>query len=465
MSKTGFGEKELIHLKNKIEGDVIDPGSSDYDKSREIWNGLFDRHPSVIVKCRNSNDVKNCINFARVRNIPLSVRSGGHDYAGKSVCEGGIVIDLSELKKIEIFPDEKCARVGAGVLIGEFDKKAQEYGLASTGATVSTVGISGFTLGGGSGYLARKHGLSVDNLLSAELITARGEEVTTNKNENPDLFWAIRGGGGNFGIITSFKFQLHPAGPEIMAGQVVYPFDQADAAIRFYHTWMANASDELTCYLFFLKVPPLDIFPAETHGKPALSFVVGHIGSADQARKEMKPLLEFGNPILEAVQSMPYTSAQTMFDEGLAKGNRWYSKAHYLESVTDDLIDVILKNTKTLPGSLSVVYLEPMGGAINRIDQNATAFPHRSAAYSIHILAGWSDADKDKSVISWSKDFFHELKPFSTGGVYVNLLGQDEQKRVKNAYGNNYQKLREIKKKWDPDNIFRQNHNIEPSGK
>lgn len=463
MSKIRMDDKKLLHLKNKITGDVIHPESNSYDKSREIWNGLFDRHPSVIVKCKNSEDVKSSINFARTHDIPVSVRSGGHDYAGKSVCEDGIVIDMSNLKKIEVNPDEKRAKVGAGVLIGEFDKKAQEYGLASTGATVSTVGISGFTLGGGSGYLARKHGLSVDNLLSVELVTSNGEEVTASENENPDLFWAVRGGGGNFGVATSFQFRLHPTGPEITAGQVVYPFDQADSAIRFYRSWMADASDELTCYLFFLKVPPLDIFPAEFHGKPAISFVIGHIGSVDQAGKEIKPLMEFGNPILQAVQPMPYTTAQTMFDEGLSKGNRWYSKAHYFESITDDLIAVILKNMESVPGPLSVVYLEPMGGAINRPEQYATAFPHRSAAYSLHILTGWSDAEKDEPVISWSREFHNELEPFSNGGVYVNLLGHDESERIKSAYGKNYKKLREIKRKWDPDNFFRQNHNITPA--
>lgn len=462
MSNNEVSEKAIVHLKKHITGDIIHPESNDYDRSRKVWNGLFDRRPSAIVNCRNSEDVKSSVNFARTHDIPVSVRSGGHDYAGKSVCDGGIVIDMSNLKKIEINPDEKRARVEAGVLIGEFDKKAQEYGLASTGATVSTVGVSGFTLGGGSGYLSRKHGLSIDNLLSVKIITANGSEVTANENDNPDLFWAVRGGGGNFGVVTSFEFQLHPVGPEIMAGQVVYPFDQADAAIRFYHSWMANASDELTCYLFFLKIPPLEIFPVESHGRPALSFVVGHIGSVDRARREMKPLLEFGKPVLQAVQPMPYTSAQTLFDEGLAKGNRWYSKAHYIDSISDDLINVILSNTEHVPGPLSVVYFEPMGGAINRIDQDATAFPHRSAAYSIHILTGWSDSEIDESVISWGKEFHNELKPFSTGGVYVNLLGHDESERVKNAYGKNYPKLREIKGKWDPDNIFRQNHNIIP---
>jgi len=463
MSKIGVSEEVIFHLKNQIKGNVILPENNDYDKSREIWNSLFDRHPSVIIKCRNSEDVKNSINFARTHDIPVSVKSGGHDYSGKSVCEDGIVIDLSELKKVEINQNEKRARVEAGVLIGEFDKKAQEYGLASTGATVSTVGLAGFTLGGGSGYLARKHGLSIDNLISVELVTSNGEEVTASEIENPDLFWAVRGGGGNFGIVTSFEFQLHSTGPEIMAGQVVYPLDQANEAIRFYHSWMTSAFDELTCYLFFLKVPPLDIFPVKYHGKPAISFVVGHIGSLEQARKEIKPLMEFGNPILQAVQPMPYTSAQTMFDEGLVKGNRWYSKAHYLDTISDDLIGVILSNTEDVPGPLSVVYLEPMGGAINRIDQNATAFPHRSAAYSIHILTGWSDANKDEAVISWSREFYNELKPFSTGGVYVNLLGQDEKERVKSAYGTNFQKLREIKRKWDPGNLFRQNHNIKPA--
>ena len=372
----------------------------------------------------------------------------------------GLVIDLSRMNAIRIQPDEKIAHVEPGNNWQRFDKEAQKYGLVTTGGTVSAVGVAGYTLGGGTGYLARRFGLAVDNLLSAEVVTAECKRVTASDTENPGLFWAVRGGGGNFGIVTSFEFQLHPIPEQITAGQIVYSYKDADRVLRFYRRFMEDASDEITCYAFFLNVPPVDAFPQETHGKTALSLVLMHSGNTESAMKELKPLLELGNPILKAIQPMLYTEAQQMFDRDMAKGNRWYSKAHYLDALTDDAIDTILKFTSKIPGPFSVAYLDPMGGAINRHTPTETAFPHRNAKYGIHILPGWIDQNSDPKNMEWAQKFFHAMEPHSNGGVYVNLLGHDEDNRVKSAYGFNFNRLRQIKKKWDPNNIFSSNHNI-----
>lgn len=460
MSYSNIEYEHLKKLSEQLSGTVIKPGDADYDNLRTGWNGLFDKFPAAIVRCKNSDDVVHCIHVVREKALPFSVKSSGHDYAGNSLIDGGLVIDLSKMKNVDVNSEERTGRAGPGVTWGQFDAETQKHGLATTGGTVSTVGIAGYTLGGGTGYLARKHGLALDNLISVEIVTANGEKHCARKNENTDLFWAIRGGSGNFGIVTSFEYRLHKIGPKIIAGQIVYPHDKAEEVLRFYRDFMSEASDDLTCYAFFLNVPPIDIFPEESHGKSALSIVLAHSGSLETANKELTPLLSFGDQILTAVQPMPYTEAQQMFDEGMGKGNRWYSKAHYLNSLSDEAIETIKKFTGSIPGPFSVAYLEPMGGAINRIDTDETAYPHRDAAYGLHIFPGWEDPDKDDVAIEWAKKFYKAMSSYSTGAVYVNLLGHDEKDRVPHAYGSNYEKLVRIKKKWDPDNLFRSNHNI-----
>lgn len=450
-------------LGKELNGNITKQGDSGYHKLRIGWNGFFDKYPAAVARCKNSDDVARCIRFVKEHNLEFSVRSGGHDYAGKSICDGGLVIDLSGMNSIEIDPAEKAAIVGPGVRWGAFDEAAQKHGLATTGATVSNVGVAGYTLGGGTGYIARKYGLAMDNLLSARIITATGESILASEHHYEDLFWAIRGGSGNFGIVTSFEFSLHEVGPEITAGQVVFPFDQAGDVLRFYRDFMQDAPEEITCYAFFLNAPPIDAFPESYHGKPVLSLVMAHIGDSETAQAELAPLLNFGDPILNMVQPMPYTAAQTMFDEGMTSGNRWYSKAHYLDEISDVAIDTMLQHTKKLPGAFSVAYFEPMGGAINRIDPELTAFPHRDSAYTLHIFAGWTDTEADEEPMNWAKEFHIAMSPHASGGVYVNLMGQDEQNRIPDAYGSNFDRLKEIKKKWDPENLFRSNQNIEPT--
>ncbi|MDZ7718226.1 MAG: FAD-binding oxidoreductase [Balneolaceae bacterium] len=463
MSSSKMDSSFFDTLAKDVSGPVILKGESNYEEFRKGWNGFFDKFPAAIVRCETEEDVVQSVEFVKKHDLPFSVRSGGHDYAGKSICDGGLVVDLSLMKSIEIDTAEEVAIVGPGVRWGEFDEAAQEHGLATTGATVSTVGIAGYTLGGGTGYLARKHGLALDNLLSARIVTASGEAVLANEHHNQDLFWAIRGGGGNFGIVTSFEFQLHETGPEIMAGQVVFPIKQAGDVLRFYREFMEDAPDELTCYAFFLNAPPIDAFPEKFHGKPVLSLVIGHTGDIKTATKELSPLLNFGDPMLNAVEPMPYTTAQKMFDEGMASGNRWYSKAHYMNEISDAAINTVLEHTEQIAGALSVAYFEPMGGKINRVEPELTAFPHRDAAYSLHIFAGWPESAPDEEPMNWVKEFHTAMSPYSSGGVYVNLMGQDEERRIPDAYGSNYERLKKIKKEWDPHNLFRSNQNIEPA--
>lgn len=454
----------LQSLHNQLNGSILTPGSEEYDELRTGWNDLFDKRPAAIARCKSADDVVAAVNFAREHDVALSVKSTGHSYAGKSICDGGLVVDLSQMNEVELDSDAKTARVGPGVTWHAFDEKAQENGLATTGCTVSTVGVSGYTLGGGTGHLARKHGLSLDNLLSAEVVTAGGEVVRASENEHPDLFWALRGGSSNFGVVTAFEFQLHEVGPEIIAGQIVHPIKDAPEVLRFYRALMADAPDELTCYAFIINVPPIPAFPEDYHGKPAISLVISYVGPVAEGDEAIEPLRNFGDPILSAVEPMPYTAAQQMFDEGMAKGNRWYSQAHYFDEISDDAIDTVVSYTEALPGSFTAVYFEPLGGTIGRVEPEATAFPHRGAAYSLHIFPGWSDAEQDDELIRWAQEFHDAMAPYANGGVYVNLLSQDEAERVPNAYGNNYDRLVDLKKKWDPQNLFRMNHNIEPTG-
>lgn len=451
-------------LRDALNGTVLTASDHGYDEARTGWNTYFDKHPGAIARCSDVDDVIAAVNFAREHGVPVALRSGGHSYAGNSVLDGGLLIDLSEMNDVEVDPDARTARVGPAAKWRTFDEAAQKFGLATTGCTVSNVGVGGYALGGGTGYLARKYGICADNVLGLDVVTANGELVRASENENEDLFWALRGGSGNFGVVTSFEFQLHEVGPEVLAGQIVHPFDNAAEVLRFYRDFMADAPDELTCYAFILNVPPIEAFPEEYHGKPAVFLIIGYVGAIAEGEKVLQPLRDVGDPILTMVGPMPYTAMQQMFDEGMADGRRCYSQAHVLKEISDEAIETILRYTETLPGPFSSAYFEPFGGAINRVDPTATAFPHRDAAYEFHIFPGWLDPEQDDELIQWAQDFHAALAPHTSGGVYVNLLSQDEQERVPQAYGPNYERLTRIKKQWDPDNLFRMNHNIEPAG-
>ena len=442
---------------------MVTPGDPRYDEARRVWNGRFDRSPGAIARCRKSADVVAALKIARGAGLTVAVRSGGHDYAGNSVCDGGLVIDLSAMNAVAVDPQARTVRAGAGARWAAIDAATQPLGLATVGGTVSTVGVAGFTLGGGSGWLSRKHGLALDQLVSAEVVTANGDLLRVNDREHADLFWGLRGGSGNLGVVTEFELRLHEAGPRLYAGQVLHPFEAAGSVLRHFRAFMSEAPDQVQCYAFLIRIPPLDAFPSEFHGRVALDLVVAYAGDIDQGRRLLAPLTEHGTPFLSAVAPIEYTALQQSFDAGVAPGLRWYSKAHDLRDLSDAAIDAILRHTENLPGPFTMVYLERIGGAVGRVPAGATAYPHRSAPWSIHILPGWSDAGQDAQMVAWARAFHADLIPHATGGVYVNLLGGDEEDGPRSAYGSNYRRLAALKRLWDPDNVFSGNHNVEPA--
>ncbi len=461
-TSTPLDDATLESVRDRLRGDVLAPSDDGYDDACQIWNARLQQRPTTVAQCTGAADVMAAVEIARANDVQIGVKSGGHGYAGESVAEDALMIDLSSMDGVRVDPAAKTARVQAGATWGDFDHEAQAFGLATTGVTVSTVGVAGSTLGGGTGYLARKHGLALDNLIAADVVTSDGERVHASASENPDLFWGLRGGGGNLGVVTSFTFQLHEVGPEVLAGQIVHPIEAAGAGLRFYRDVMAYAPDALQAYAFFIHIPPIPAFPEAYHGQMALDFVVAYAGDRSEGEEVLQPLRDFGDPILDGVRPQPYTALQQTFDAGVPKGHRWYSKAHYLDGLPDAAIDTVVDHVDPLPGAFSMVYVEPMGGAIGRVDASATAFPHRDAAYGFHILTGWSAPDKDDDIMGWTRDFHEAMTPHANGGVYVNLLGEDETDRTPAAYGANHERLARLKAVWDPDNLFQSNHNVEP---
>ena len=450
-------------LSEQLHGDLVLPGDETYERASHIWNARLNRNPAAVARCIDADDIRVALAFARRNGVAITVRGGGHDYAGNSVCDNGLVIDLSRMDKVEIDLEARTARAQAGARWNAVDQASLAHGLAAAGGTVSSVGVAGFTLGGGVGHLVRSHGLAVDNLVSAEVITVDGKTVQANETENPDLFWAIRGGGGNFGIVTAFTFRLHKIGTQALVGQIIYPFEEFRQVMTAYREFMRNAPDELMVYAFLFRVPPIPAFAKEHHGEVVLDLVLVQTGDLEQAARQVQPLRELGHPILDAVGPQPYIDIQKTFDAGMPAGLRWFSRAGFLDTLTDEALDIIEDETRNLAGITTIVYLTPGGGAVNRVAPTATPYPHRSADYAYHIFPGWIDEADDEANISWARAFQDRLAPLADGGVYVNMLGEDETDRVRAAYGANFDRLMEIKRKWDPDNILRRNHNIPPA--
>jgi len=453
----------IDQLAGTIRGGVIRPESSSYDAARAVWNGMIDRRPALIVRCSGIADVIAAIDFARANDLPLTVRAGGHGVAGKAVSDDSVMIDLSALTSVEVDPKTKIARVGAGATWGMVDHETQAFGLAVTGGVDSRTGVGGLTLGGGMGYLARSFGFTIDNLLSAEVVLADGRVVTARGDENEDLFWALRGGGGNFGVVTSFTYQLHDVGPEVMTAQVFHPMDHAGDALIHYRDFMTQAPDEVGCFALFVNVPPVEGFPEDQHGKTALALVACHSGSLTEGEAELAPLASFGSPMLSVVAPMPYVTLQQSFDAGAPDGGRFYWKAGYFDELSDQAIETLVDRVDPLPGPYSNVFFEPMGGAIARVDPTATAFPHRKATFGYGISSGWEDPGDDEAAIAWTRSLHEAMAPF-TSGVYSNYLDRDDDDRVDDTFGANRQRLQEIKGIYDPDTVFSTNRNLAPTG-
>jgi FAD/FMN-containing dehydrogenase len=450
-------EQRVEQSAPNVRGPVLRAGDADFDPARRIWNGMIDRRPGMIVQARGAADVVAAVNFARDQKLQLAVRGGGHSAAGSSVCDGGLMLDLSLMKGIRVDPVRRTARAEPGLTWAEFDAETQAFGLATTGGVVSTTGISGLTLGGGIGWLGRTHGLSCDNLLSVDIVTADGQLRTASASENQDLFWAVRGAGGNFGVVTSFEYQLHPAGPHVLAGLLVWPREMARDVFRAYREFTQGVPENGSAYAGLGTSPD---------GVPIAVVIGFHHGPIEEGEALFAPLRRLGPPVADMLQPMPYTSAQAMLDALNPPGNRVYWKSSILRNIDDDVLEAIIDAEASRPSPLSAMLIEFYGGAINRVGVQDTAYPLRDATYALNAVSAWTDPTQDSQNVAWARSMWDAVQPFSPGSVYVNFLGVGDEtdERVKAAYGANYPRLASLKAKYDPSNLFHLNHNIKPAG-
>ncbi|SEV89016.1 FAD-binding oxidoreductase [Natrinema salifodinae] len=450
----GFGEG--------LRGDLLRPEDPNYDEARSIWNGMIDRHPALIVRARGVSDVIATVDFAREHELALAVCGGGHNIAGNAVCDGGLMLDLSAMRSIYVDPEERTARVEPGATLGDFDHEAQTFGLATPLGINSTTGVAGLTLGGGFGWLTRTYGMTVDNLRSVDVVTADGRLRRASDDENPDLFWGVRGGGGNFGVVTSFEFDLHEVGPEVLAGPVVYPGEDARDVLRHVRDFNETAPDESSVWAVLRKAPPLPFLPEEVHGVGVAIVVAFYAGDVADGAEVLAPIREFGDPIADAVGPHGYAEFQQAFDPLLTTGARNYWKSHNFDELSDEAIDTAVDYAATLPTPLSEIFFGQVGGAMARVPSDATAYPHRDAEYAMNVHTRWEDPAMDDECIAWAREFYDAMAPYATGGVYVNFISEREGEENL-AYGENYDRLVELKTEYDPENLFRMNQNIEPA--
>jgi FAD/FMN-containing dehydrogenase len=460
---TILGEGTIQELRESIRGEVIAPADAGYDQARAVWNGMIDKRPALIVRCAGVADVLAAVQFGRSQDLEIAVRGGGHSLPGFSTTDGGIVIDLSPMKGVRIDPEAQRVVAQAGLTWRELDHETQAFGLAVTGGLVSSTGIAGFTLGGGIGWLMRKHGLAADNLVAADLVTADGRLVHASEHENPELLWGLRGGGGNFGIVTSFEFRLHRVGPTILAGPIFFPGEQATQVLRGYREYTASLPDEMTTLVNLLTAPPAPFLPADVHGKPVVAVVAVYAGQPDDGRRLAMPLRELGTPIADLLGPMPYTTMQSLLDGFYSPGARNYFKSAYLGGLSDEVIDTLARFHGPSSSPASEIHVQHLGGALSRVAEDATAFGGRSAPYILNVVARWAEAGTDAAQLSWARDLHAAVEPFTTGGAYVNFLSAGED-RVAAAYSPaTYERLARLKDTWDPTNVFRLNQNISPA--
>jgi FAD/FMN-containing dehydrogenase len=450
-------------LRGSLRGTLCLAGDDGYDAARTIWNAMVDRRPGAVVRCLGAADVMQAVRFGRDNGLLVAVRGGGHNIAGNAVCDGGLLIDLSPMKSVRVDPAARRAWVEPGATLGDFDREAQAFGLATPLGVNSTTGVAGLTLGGGFGWITRKFGMSIDNLLSADVVTAEGNLVAASETGNADLFWALRGGGGNFGVVTSFEFQLHPVGPQVLSGLVVHPLAQAKGLLQAYRDIVAQAPDELTCWVVMRKAPPLPFLPEAWHGREILAFAMCYAGDMAKGEQAVAPLRALGNPIADVVSPHPFTGWQAAFDPLLTPGARNYWKSHDFIALSDGAIDAMLEAVGRLPGPECEVFIAHVGGAMSRIVADATAYPQRASHFIMNVHTRWREASQDRGCIAWARELFAATAPHAAGSVYVNFMPEDETDRVAQAYGANYARLSAIKGRYDPGNLFRMNQNIAPA--
>ena len=438
-------------LAGRLRGAVIRPTDDGYDAARTIWNGMIDRQPAVIVRCAGAADVVAAVEFARAHQLLVAVRGGGHNVSGNAVCDRGLMIDLSPMKSVRVDPVRRTARAEAGVTWGEFDAETQAFGLATTGGAVSTTGIAG--LGGGVGWLVRKHGLACDNLISVDIVTADGQLRTASEAENADLFWGIRGGSGNFGVVTSLEYRLHPVGP-VLGGIVLHPQERARDMLRFYRDFTQSAPEELTAYAAFVTSPD---------GNPVSAMLACYSGPQEQGEAVLRPLREWGAPIADLITPRPYCDMQRILDASFAPGLQNYWKGGFLQELSDDAIDALVAQAAVVTSPLSTLVVEYYGGAASRLPETATAFPHRLAQYNVGVMSMWTEPADAQRHVAWARDTWAAMEPYSSGRVYSNLMGVEDEARVRAAYGVNYARLVALKNEYDPTNLFQLNQNIKPT--
>jgi len=452
----------ILTLKGKIKGRLVLPEDSDYAQECQIWNAMIVRKPAVIVQCAEADDAVLAISFALDNHLEISIRGGGHNIAGNAICDNGVMIDFSQMTEVRVDADKKRAYVQPGATLGDFDKAVQAHGLATPVGINSTTGIAGLTLGGGFGWLTRLYGMTVDNLVSVQLVTADGKKIKASESENSDLFWATRGGGGNFGVITQFEYKLHSCGPEIMAGLIVFPFKQAQQVLNKYREFVKSAPEELNVWVVLREAPPLPFLPESVHGKKVVVLAIFYAGDAAQGEKLIAPLRSFGEPHGEHLGVQPYAAWQQAFDPLLVPGARNYWKSHNLTELSDGAVSTIIDSAGKLPGGQCEIFIALVSGAANRVRENSMAYCGRDAKFVLNVHARWDEGVQDTACISWAREFFAASAAYASSGAYVNFMTAEEGDRVAAAYGANYKRLVDIKKRYDPHNYFHLNQNIKP---
>ena len=441
---------------------VVRPGDPEYEGRRSVFNGMIDRRPALILCCESAADVVAAVDFARASGLEVSVRSGGHGVTGHGTVDDGLVIDLRGLDGIEVDPQRRIARVGGGATWGPLDAATQAHGLAVTGGRVPGTGVGGLTLGSGSGWIERKYGLTCDSLRSCEMVTAAGEIVTASETENAELFWGLRGGGGNFGIVTEFEFELHPVGPMIYGGMLMHPAERGVELLKLLRDFMAEAPDEINAAVAFVSAPPEDFVPEPVRGQPVVGLVVSYTGEPEEGEKALAPLVEWGPPAVAMVQTMPYVALQGLLEPGNPEGMRNYWTAEFVE-LPDEACKVFARFGNARPSPMAQAIVLPGGGAIARVNDDAMAFGQRGAPFNVHILTMWADPADDEACISFTRDFGSAMKPFVRGGAYLNFIGEEGASRVSEAFGSEkYARLQSLKQRWDPTNLFHLNQNVPP---
>jgi FAD/FMN-containing dehydrogenase len=459
---TNLNAEAVDQFRSTLRGNLLQPGDPGYDGARALWNAMIDKRPALIACCTGTADVLSAVAFARSQQLPLAVRAGGHNIAGNALCDDGLVLDLTCMRSVHVDPDAAVAWVGGGATLRDMDHETQAFGLATPLGINSTTGVAGLTLGGGFGWLSRMYGLTVDNLLGAEVITADGQRRHTSAQEEPDLFWAIRGGGGNFGVVTQFEFALHRVGPTVTAGLIVFPFSQAREVLIQYRNLVDQLPDEMSVWAVLRKAPPLPFLPPEVHGQDIVALAVFSPLAPDDAAPHIEPIRRFGRVLGEHVGAMPYVAWEQIFDPLLAPGARNYWKSHNFTELRDEAIDVVVRYAGSVPTPQTEIFLGLIGGKANALPSDATSYPHRNVLYAMNVHGRWTDPADDMRCVSWARDFFVAAKPYSAGSVYINFITQDEGGRIREAYGANYDRLQQLKTRYDPANLFRYNHNIPP---